>query len=87
MSRQLDLYDYRNGYIVYNPFINYSQIDIYEFIQYIFERDSVPRPTPAEVHGLLVQVGFDVTAFTPPAYQRGSLPRPCDVSSRRRLRA
>ena len=26
--------------------------------------------------GLLVQVGFDITAFTPPAYQRGSLPRP-----------
>ena len=32
--------------------------------------------------GLLVQVGFDITAFTPPAYQRGSLPRPSkDVSS------
>ena len=26
--------------------------------------------------GLLVQVGFDITAFRPPAYQRGSLPRP-----------
>ena len=32
--------------------------------------------------GLLVQVGFDITAFTPPAYRRGSLPRPSkDVSS------
>ena len=32
--------------------------------------------------GLLVQVGFDIAAFTPPAYQRGSLPRPSkDVSS------
>ena len=26
--------------------------------------------------GLLVQVSFDITAFTLPAYQRGSLPRP-----------
>ena len=26
--------------------------------------------------GLLVQLGFDITAFTPAAYQRGSLPRP-----------
>lgn len=41
MSRQLDLFNFRNGYIVFNPFLNYSQIDIYEFIQYIFERDDV----------------------------------------------
>ena len=26
--------------------------------------------------GLLVQLGYDITAFTPTAYQRGSLPRP-----------
>ena len=26
--------------------------------------------------GLLVPLGFDITAFTPAAYQRGSLPRP-----------
>ena len=26
--------------------------------------------------GLLVPLGFDITAFTPVAYQRGSLPRP-----------
>ena len=44
-------------------------------------------PEQAKTHteedvGLLVQVGFDITAFTPPAYQRGSLPRPSkDVSS------
>ena len=32
--------------------------------------------------GLLVQVGFDIAAFRPPAYRRGSLPRPSkDVSS------
>ena len=35
----------------------------------------------SEVFGLLVQVGFAITDFTPPAYQRGSLPRPYDVSS------
>ena len=32
--------------------------------------------------GLLVPLGYDITAFTPAAYQRGSLPRPSeDVSS------
>ena len=41
-----------------------------------------------EGFGLLVQVGFGIAAFTPPAYLRGSLPRPSvEVSSRRRLRA
>ena len=34
------------------------------------------EPQTEEDVGLLVQVGFDITAFTPPAYQRGSLPRP-----------
>ena len=38
--------------------------------------------TTEEDVGLLVQVGFDIAAFRPPAYQRGSLPRPSeDVSS------
>ena len=32
--------------------------------------------TTEEDVGLLVQVGFDIAAFRPPAYQRGSLPRP-----------
>ena len=31
---------------------------------------------PEEGLGLLVQVSFDITVFTLPAYQRGSLPRP-----------
>ena len=32
--------------------------------------------------GLLVLLGFDITAFTPTAYRRGSLPRPSrEVSS------
>ena len=30
--------------------------------------------------GLLVPLGFDITAFTPAAYQRGSLPRPSKMS-------
>ena len=35
-----------------------------------------------EDFGLLVQVDYDITAFTSPAYQRGSLPRPYkEVSS------
>ena len=43
---------------------------------------------PLEVVGSLVPVSFDVTAFTPPAYQRGSLPRPSrEASSRGGLRA
>ena len=38
--------------------------------------------------GLLVLLGFDITAFTPAAYQRGSLPRPyIEISSRGKLRA
>ena len=38
-------------------------------------RTSIEPQTEEDV-GLLVQVGFDITAFRPPAYQRGSLPRP-----------
>ena len=34
------------------------------------------EPQTEEDVGLLVQVSFDITAFTLPAYQRGSLPRP-----------
>ena len=35
-----------------------------------------------EALGLLVQIGFDIAAFTPSAYQRGSLPRPSmEISS------
>ena len=46
------------------------------------------EPQTEEDVGLLVQVGFGITVFTPPAYQRGSLPRPSkDDSSRRWLRA
>ncbi len=29
--------------------------------------------------GQLVLLGFDVTAFTPAAYQRRSLRRPCEI--------
>ena len=40
------------------------------------------KPHPEEDVGLLVPLGFDITAFTPATYQRGSLPRPSkDVSS------
>ena len=44
-------------------------------------------PESGETFGILVQVGFAVAGFTPPAYLRRSLRRPCEVSSRRRLRA
>ena len=44
-------------------------------------RSSIEELTEEDV-GLLVQVSFDITVFTLPAYQRGSLPRPSkDVSS------
>ena len=48
-------------------------------------RQHSDRPEDIEPHteedvGLLVQVGFDITAFRPPAYQRGSLPRPLKMS-------
>ena len=38
-------------------------------------RTSIEELTEEDV-GLLVPLGFDITAFTPAAYQRGSLPRP-----------
>ena len=34
------------------------------------------EPQTEEDVGLLGQVSFDITTFTLPAYQRGSLPRP-----------
>ena len=34
------------------------------------------EPQTEEDVGLLVQVSSDITTFTLPAYQRGSLPRP-----------
>ena len=37
---------------------------------------SIIEPQTEEDVGLLVQVSFYITAFTLPAYQRGSLPRP-----------
>ena len=41
-----------------------------------------------EALGLLVPLGFDIAAFTPAAYLRGSLPRPSmEISSWSRLRA
>ena len=44
-------------------------------------RASTEELTEEDV-GLLVPLGYDITAFTPAAYQRGSLPRPSeDVSS------
>ena len=51
--------------------------------------DSVPchscsrnssKPHPEEDVGLLVPLGFDITAFTPAAYQRGGLPRPLKMT-------
>ena len=44
-------------------------------------RASIEELTEEDV-GLLVPLGYDITAFRPAAYQRGSLPRPSeDVSS------
>ena len=46
-----------------------------------FSHRAIEELTEEDV-GLLVPLGFDITAFTPVAYQRGSLPRPSkDVSS------
>ena len=51
------------------------------------ERTRRPRRTgyvsdAEEGFGLLVQVSFDIAAFTLPAYRRGRLPRPSiEVSS------
>ena len=43
---------------------------------YLSQHTGLIETLTEEDVGLLVQVGFDITAFTPPAYQRGSLPRP-----------
>ena len=54
-----------------------------DFILGVCQRShaSIEELTEEDV-GLLVPLGFDITAFTPVAYQRGSLPRPSkDVSS------
>ena len=41
-----------------------------------------------KLYGLLVLLGYDITAFTPIAYQRGNLPRPFkEISSRGGFRA
>ena len=46
------------------------------------------RIARCEALGLLVPLGFDIAAFTPAAYLRGSLPRPSmEISSWSRLRA
>ena len=46
-----------------------------------FSHRSIEELTEEDV-GLLVPLGYDITAFRPAAYQRGSLPRPSeDVSS------
>ena len=42
----------------------------------VFTVDFQGKPHTEEDVGLLVPLGFDITAFTPVAYQRGSLPRP-----------
>ena len=42
----------------------------------IFTLGRFIEPQTEEDVGLLVQVSFYITAFTLPAYQRGSLPRP-----------
>ena len=42
----------------------------------LYRAQVIIEPQTEEDVGLLVQVSFDITAFTLPAYQRGSLPRP-----------
>lgn len=39
----LDLFYFRNKYIVYNPYVNYDEIDLYRFFDLIFSRnDELP---------------------------------------------
>ena len=45
----------------------------------LVSRSAIEELTEEDV-GLLVPLGFDITAFTPAAYQRGSLPRPSEMS-------
>ena len=45
-----------------------------------FRAQVIIEPQTEEDVGLLVQVSYDITAFTLPAYQRGSLPRPLKMT-------
>ena len=43
IEQKIDLYNYRNGYILYNKYVNYEEIDIYKFFDLIFSRnDELP---------------------------------------------
>ena len=53
-------------FISWLNFLYHSDLLIFTEVEELTEEDV----------GLLVQLGFDITAFTPTAYQRGSLPRP-----------
>ena len=56
-------------FLAYPPYPTYCASQLYDCSTSI-------EPQTEEDVGLLVQLGFDITAFTPAAYQRGSLPRP-----------
>ena len=56
-------------------FLAYPLYSMFYASDFIHCSTSIEPQTEEDV-GLLVQVGFDITAFRPPAYQRGSLPRP-----------
>ena len=44
-----------------------------------FRAQDIIEPQTEEDVGLLVLLGFDVAAFTPAAYRRRSLRRPCET--------
>ena len=66
-------------------------IDLFDFLGLLpctptslpaLQQSQVIEDQTEEDVGLLVPLGYDITAFRPAAYQRGSLPRPSkDVSS------
>ena len=54
----------------------WRHISLRETPKYLFTLRHFVCLLSYEAFGLLVQIGFDIAAFTPSAYQRGSLPRP-----------
>lgn len=48
-------------------------------MQHAFREQKVPASRQGKADGQLVLLGFEVASFTPAAYQRRSLRRPCEI--------
>ena len=70
-------FKYRNR--VHSPFLAYF-LTLSLMPDLLYDSRIINKASTEEDVGLLVPLGFDITAFTPAAYQRGSLPRPLKMT-------